>query len=171
MSSSRTRKAARLSLAERKELDRVQEEIMNGIGALFKGWVYEKLGEEDAIKNSKRILASDLRQHNRTPFGDKIRAFLQSDQYHRLYEHYKTENVDDFKRIALRTIRPQNRLANTITTSNQQLVDMYINNSASVSGAVNKAKVERLLHMKNIGRNAARVARQRTRRLHHSPSA
>jgi hypothetical protein len=167
MSSSRTRKAARLPLAERKELDRVQEVINDGIGALFMGWMYEKLGEENASKNSKKILASDLRQHSRTPFGDKIRAVLQSDQLHLLYEHHKPEHIDDLKRIALRTIRPQNRLANTVTTSDKQLVDMYIDNSASVSGSVNEEKVERLLHMKNIGRNAARMARRRTRRLHH----
>jgi len=168
----RTRKArtARLPLAEQKEWDRVREEVRNGLVALKKGWDYEESGEEGAVANSKEVLASDLKQYNRTAFGDKLRAFLQSSRFrgNTLYTHDLMEFADDFKKVALRVVRPRNRLANTLTTRDKQLVDMYLNASASVSGSVSTAKVERLLHMKNIGRNAARAA---TRRLHRSPSA
>ena len=167
-SASKTRKT-RLPLAERKEWDRIREEVRNGLIALKKGWEYEESGEEDAITNSKKILASDLKQYNRTAFGDKLRAFLQSERFHKntLYTHDLMEFANDFKKIALKVVRPQNRLANTLSESDKQLVNMYINASASVSGSVNSRKVERLLHMKNIGRNAARAARGRTRRSHH----
>jgi protein tyrosine/serine phosphatase len=111
--------------------------------------------------------ASTLRPLSKTTLGDKLLKFVHSSRFASAFKELTRWDVEEIQAEVVRHIKPsgygriEGKVGHRLSEKDKKLIDTYYEQEFSVSRTPSMSRLARAVTRRNVGKNAARLARNK----------
>jgi hypothetical protein len=111
--------------------------------------------------------ASTLQPLSKTTLGDKLLKFVHSSRFASAFKELTRWDVEEIRDEVVRHIKPsgygriEGKVGHRLSEKDKKLINTYYEREFSVSGTPSMSRLARAVTRRNVGKNAARLARNK----------